>query len=284
MRHSFCRFLLAAIVAAGALQRAQAQPPATTAETAATAPAAESPATVDHRLSNDSTAQQILAVLQISGQNLRDFQASVSMEEMDNLTGAIRQRSGTVWYARSDDGAVRMRLTFDKLTDDRGTVNRRIEYLLKDGWLIDRDYSSKIEVARQVLKPGETTDLLKLGEGPFPLPIGQDPAEVNKLFEVSTAPAQQDVEPDQLPQVQDTVRLVLVPRPDTQFQNDFASIDVWVNLQSRFPQRIMTSSQSSVQTTVLTELKINQSIAEDRFNLDDISADNWNRRSEPFSQ
>lgn len=233
-------------------------------------------------LTADSQVDDILSALQQSGTTLRDFSAKVGMEEMDNTTGAIKTRTGQIWYDRKPDGQVRMRLTLDKLIDDRGAIDRKIEYLLKDGWLIDRDYNSKIEVNRQVLKPGEKIDLLKLGEGPFPLPIGQDPTEVHRQFNVTKLPAAQDVPEEQLPRVKDLLRIQLTPKPDSQFARDFASIDVWIHPADHFPRRIMTTNETTVQTTDLQDLNINQSIPDKQFVLEEIPAETWNRRSEPF--
>jgi hypothetical protein len=231
-----------------------------------------------------SSVDEVLAGLQRSGQDLRDFTAEVRMEELDNMTGAPKTRTGTVWYDRKEHGSVRLRLTLDKLIDDRGTISRKIEYLLKDGWLTDRDYSSKVEVARQVLRPGEKIDLLKLGEGPFPLPIGQDPAEVKRQFEVKQVPVEQEVPEDQLDRVKGTTRLQLTPREGSQFKEDFASIDVWVDPQTHFPQRIMTTSEANIQTTDLANLKVNSGIADQQFVLEDISQNGWNQRTEPFER
>ena len=82
-------------------------------------------------------------------------------------------RTGTAIYQATAPGEARMRITFDQRIQEGAVQAQKIEYLLAGGWLIDRNYTRKIEVNRQVLRPGEKVNLLKLGEGPFPLPIGQ---------------------------------------------------------------------------------------------------------------
>ncbi len=235
-------------------------------------------------LNGESSVSTILEALESAGKNLRDFSADVAMIELDNTTGAAKTRTGAVWYVRQADGTVKMKLTLDKLTDDRGTFDRKIEYLLKDGWLIDRDYSAKIEVSRQVLRPGETIDLLKLGEGPFPLPIGQSPATVEREFEVSSKPAEEDVLEEERASVESTVRVQLVPREDSQFQRQFSSIDLWIDPISHFPRRIMTTTETDVRITDLSNPHINQGIDAARFDLPAIAGEQWNQRSEPLEQ
>ncbi len=44
-------------------------------------------------------------------------------------------------------------------------MDERKEYLLNDGWLIDRDYRGKNEANRQITKPGEKVNLFQLGKG-----------------------------------------------------------------------------------------------------------------------
>lgn len=242
---------------------------------------AGSPAAADApaELSQDSSIDQILEALHVRGEGLQDFVADVSMEELDNTTGNDSSRTGRIWYERLDDGTVRTRILFDRKILDGRVIPEKIEYLLKDGWLTDRTYTSKIEINRQVLRPGERIDLLKLGEGPFPLPIGQDPAEVKRLFEV------EKLEPgDDAPA--GSTHLRLTPRPGTDLARRFSTIEFWVDPELRMPVRILTMDQNlaGVQTTNLTNLQVNQGIDDEHFVLEDISGKDWTRRDEPFDR
>ncbi len=129
------------------------------------------------KITTDSTIDQVLIALHDAGADLKNFDASVSMRDFDPLTGESTTRQGDVWYQRRDGGSDRMRVVFPTVVrGERKFADEKIEYKLEDGWLWDRTYKNKTEVKRQVLKPGQKINVLKLGEGPFPLPIGQDPA------------------------------------------------------------------------------------------------------------
>src|SRR3954452_11354765 len=130
------------------------------------------------------------------------------------------RRTGQVWYQQRGPGDARMRVTFDQKSDSAGKkiTPERIEYLLDKGWLTDRDYQKRIEVRRQVLRPGEKINLLKLGEGPFPLPIGQKKEDVKKLFDVTRVKPAADDPPG-------TVHLTLKPVKGSQFAKKFKAID-----------------------------------------------------------
>src|SRR6185295_13773023 len=96
-----------------------------------------------------------------------------------------------------------------------------------------RNYKKTTQVTRTVLQPGEKMNLLKLGEGPFPLPIGQKKEDVYRLFDVKQiAPNPKDPP--------DSIHLQLKPKPGTAFARRFGMIDVWVDRKTHFPAKIRT--------------------------------------------
>ena len=126
-----------------------------------------------------------------------------------------------------------------------------------------------------MLKPGEKMNLLKLGEGPFPLPIGQKKEDVKKLFDVTLVPPAKTDAAD----LADTIHLRLTPKEGTRFARKFGAIDIWVSRKSNFPIRIDTTAPggSDHQTTKLQELKINPEpgLKDGDFALPKIDAETW---------
>src|SRR2546421_2404681 len=143
-----------------------------------------SAAVVPAALSEASSVDDVLDALDARGRSLNQFTADVTLTEKDEATAVDSQRSGHVWYQKRQ-GNDRIRVTFDQKAEGRFNKPEKLEYLLDGGWLVDRDYRRSIEVKRQVLRPGEKINLLKLGEGPFPPPIGQPKADVHREVEVS---------------------------------------------------------------------------------------------------
>ena len=237
------------------------------------------PASAQNPLAEASTREEILDALHARGQGLKDFTADVSLAETDALSGETTTMTGKVWYQARGEEDARMRIVFDKkLFGNRPQAGAKVEYMLDKGWLIDRDYKRKVEIQRQVLKPGEKVNLLKLGEGPFPLPIGQPKEEVLKIFEVRKIDkAQGDPE--------GTVRLELSPKPNTQFARKFTKIDAWVETKTSFPRRIATVDKSGaeIRTTDLTNIQVNVGLKDDAFLQEDIGGD-WTRKSEQMDQ
>jgi hypothetical protein len=237
--------------------------------------AAPAPARATDGLTAESPVDAILDALDARGKGLDDFTADVRLGESDPVTALDTTRIGTVKYQRQGQGDARLRVKFDKKETDRGLKPEELEYLLEDGWLTDRDYRSKVQVRRQVVAPGQKLDLLKLGEGPFPLPLGQAREDVHAQFEVTKQPPGDGAPPN-------TVHVRLVPKPRTQFAEKFASIDVWVDLKSQMPRRIVTvdATGGAVRTTDLENLKVNTGLRDADFELKPVQ--NWQLQEEPY--
>jgi hypothetical protein len=265
-------FLVCAYAAAADPAPPPAARPPTSPPLAAAAPGQAAPA-------GDMTVDQALDALDQRGQDLRSFTAKVSLKEQDADTMLGSVRTGQVWYQQRAPGDARMRVTFDEKSDVDGKkiTRERIEYMLDQGWLDDRDYQKKIQVKRQILRPGEHVNLLKLGEGPFPLPIGQKKEEVRKLFKVEKVKLERG-DPT------GTVHLVLTPIPKTQFAGKFSSIDVWMDPKSHMPVRIDTADPKGkiIRSTQLDNVSINPPLADKDFDLPPIKPEEWNIHVEPF--
>ncbi|HZL35323.1 MAG TPA: hypothetical protein VFC78_08435 [Tepidisphaeraceae bacterium] len=230
----------------------------------------------------NATVDQALDALDQRGKQLVDFTASVSITTGNPDIGNPGTDLGHVWFQKigKDDG--RIRVTFDTHKEGRVSRELKLDYLLEKDWLIDRNYLKKAENRKQVLKPGEKVNLLKLGEGPFPLPIGQSKKDVHKLFEVKIiAPDKQNkAEPA------DSIHLQLAPKPDTQFAKRFETIDVWVSRADHFPVRIATLSadEADERITTLTNVIINPpgGLKPDAFVQPPIDPATWSRTTEPY--
>jgi hypothetical protein len=223
----------------------------------------------------------ILDALDRQGDQMKDFTADVALTESDEVTRESFTRAGKVKFQRLPDDDARIYVIFETRQSGEGKARpEKIEYLLEKGWLTERNHRRKENVRRQVLKPGEKINLLKLGEGPFPLPIGQAKEDVKEMFEVT-------VIPPALTDPTGTVHGRLKPKPKTQFERRFSAIDVWVDPAAQMPRRIETldRNEQTRQTTDLKEVKANVGLADADFRLDAVNAkDGWKLRDEPYEE
>ena len=229
-------------------------------------------------LSSTSTIDEILDALDARGKTLEDFSAKVQLTDTDPDSGESTINTGTVLLQRlgPDDARIRIGFTRQQVGNKIFTVNH--VYTLDKGTLDERDYIKQTETARQVFKPGEKVDLFKLGEGPFPLPIGQKKEDVHQSFDVQKIPADPTDPPN-------TVHLKLTPKDHTPLAKNFKTIDVWVDTTTVMPRRIQTEdiTQSSQRTTDLTDVKINTGAADKDFSQPPVSA-KWDVVEEPGGQ
>ena len=223
----------------------------------------------------DPVVKETLDALNKRGKDLNDFTADVTLTTNDDL-GRDTADLGKVFYQRLGDDA-RIRVNFDRKKIGDKVIAQHHEYILAAGKLIDTNFETKVVVIRQVLKPGQKLNPLKLGEGPFPLPIGQEPEEVLKTFAAARiAPDKEDPA--------DSTHLELKPKTGTPFFPKFATIDVFVSKKSGFPVRIVTTGKDGVHTTRTTDLadiKINAGLKDADFTVPTPGA-GWRVRDEPL--
>lgn len=230
-------------------------------------------------LTADSSVDAILVALQARGESLKEFSADVHYTETDLTMSDKTERQGTVRYQRDAKAGARMHILFDRKIVDGKTSADMKEYLLNDGWALVRDYRAKNETRYQVAHPGEKVNLFELGKGAFPLPIGQDKNEVQRMFDVSKIAGAADDPPG-------TAHLQLSPKAGTDFSKKFSTIDVWVDLKSQMPVRVSTvdRNQTAQQQTDLLNLVVNPSpgLGDADFALKPIDDLGWTRHDEPL--
>src|ERR1051326_5579683 len=176
----------------------------------------------DAPLSVSSSVDEVLDALDARGQSLKDFTCGLRVTEVDNAIGLSNVRTGNLRFQKLDDGEARIRMTLDQKEANGKTRPEKLEYVYSKGWLVDRDYQRRLNIRRQVVRPGEKLNLLKLGEGPFPLPLGQKKEDVHQLFQVTKGELGKD-DPAR------TVHLQLTPKKGTKYEKQFDAIDFWVD-------------------------------------------------------
>lgn len=272
-----CLILAVCVGCAAAQENAPSQPaPAPTSDPGPAANAAPAGAGAG-ALTPQSSVDEILDALDRRGDELKDFTADVTLADTDTALGNETKLTGRMWMQRIGQDDARLRVNFDRRVVNDQARGERQEFMLANGMLTERNYTDTTEIRRQVLEPGQKMNLLKLGEGPFPLPLGQDKADVHRMFEVKkVAPAADDPA--------GTVHVQLVPKKGSQFESRFATIDFWVDPQSRMPVRIVTQdpNQTTERTTELKEIKVNTNLTDKDFQLEPIDEKSWTIRSQAY--
>jgi outer membrane lipoprotein-sorting protein len=226
-------------------------------------------------ISVDSSANDVLDALDARGKDLKSLSADVKMTDIDPTIGEAGDvRTGHLSYELLPSGDSRWHALFDKKITGNRIVDQKHEWSYANGTLIERDYRNQTQITRQILKPGEKMQLFNL-EGPFPLPLGQDKADVHKHFEVQKLPLAKDDPPA-------TVHLQLAPIEGTDLARKFKTIDLWVDPKTDMPVRIsvLDADGNSEKQTDLTNPQPNGAVKDGDFELEKVNLANWNQKDE----
>jgi outer membrane lipoprotein-sorting protein len=218
-----------------------------------------------------ASVDEALDALHQSGVDLKSLAADVTLRTTSGDLGDDRTRVGTFVMQKLADGNTRVRASFTKTISGNRTTLERRDYVLSGTDLIDRDYSAspKKQTTTQVRKPGEKVDLLKLGEGPFPLPVGQSRQDVLKEFDVEE---QKTDDPTALALIK------LSPKPKTPLAEKFKWITVLIDRTTKLPKVVTTADpqEVDVNTATLSNLRVNGDVKDAEFELERINPTDWN--------
>lgn len=248
------------------------------------APSSTAPVEADNAAEEGAdTVQRLLEAMESAGKEFSSLSADVLLTERDALTGEDVRRPGRFWLTRGEEETRFHVVFFGVLTNEEGERPRirpeKIEYLLAGDTLVDRNYRTKTQVSRKLSAEQANRDLLKLGEGPFPLPIGQSPEEVREQFEVTLVdPEEVDVDEGDVEILGETRRLRLVPRDDSPLARDFSFVEIDVDPESGRPRQVITldAAGENMKISEMQKIELDPELDPAVFELEQIDLSDWN--------
>ncbi len=159
-------------------------------------PAATAPAPSEFK-----TADDLLEALETADKDLRSLTAEVKYDRTFEIAGDRQVRFGKLWFVSNpptESGGIPQRkfaIRFERVFV--GPVPRPEDktYIFDGQWMMEKDGEAKFYQRKQVVGPGEHFDPLKVGEGPFVLPVGQRKADIKQRFDAELLPAAAGLEP-----------------------------------------------------------------------------------------
>lgn len=232
----------------------------------------------------DPALDKLLDTLETSADDLRSFTARIVYRKFDSLLGRKETRTGElIVLSEPVDGAPgafkrKFAVLFDALVvnERRNEVNKH--YIFDGRWLAEIDHERKNYTAREIVPPGRSLDPLKLGEGPFPLPIGQRKIKVLERFMVNWADPPAGLlialEPDSV------FGITLTPRSGTAESDEFKRVDIYYDKIALLPVGIETVELNGDRKTVLLrDLKRNPDLDDatlKKVTIERPNPDEWN--------
>lgn len=277
---SLCLLLLLAAGSEATGDDAQTAP--ATGSTTAPVPAAQTqPA---ERYDCDPAARRLLERLEAAGDRYRTLEARIDYTIEDRMTGDSERRTGTIRYDRGDANTPpRFHVGFETLTLGGGRpFQQREQYGFDGRFLTVRKDRLKQMTRYQVVAEGERAEPMKLGEGDFPLPIGQEVEEVLRRFEVDTRPPR-EADPEE------TDYLRLAPRQGdpaggedaAEQAANFLRMEMWIDRRNDLPVRIRTlDRQKRIKIVEFSEIQTDVEFPEGTFFLPRPSEPGWSYRVE----
>ena len=244
--------------------------------------------------SQGMTAEQLLTRLETSDARISTIQGELVYDKTMVIAGDRRIRSGKLYF-RTAKGAPdtsksqAFAIHFDQLQLGDRIENRQEQYIFNGEWLVEKMMDEKQIIRRQIVKPGEKFDPLKIGEGPLPIPIGQKKDDVLSRYDATLVPATDGLDEDvQKLFAEGAWQLKLIPKEGA--DRNFKEIRLWYReepgLEGKplLPRMARTlNSGGDISVVQLINMRVNEAIP--AAELDESAPDkSWTVDERPYRQ
>lgn len=228
----------------------------------------------------DPVTNATLDKLEAAGKMYHTIVADINFGVEELAFADVEIRTGQVSYEQGTPGKTPSRFRIHFSTVKQGVTGPKVadnvDYAFDGEWFTTRKEKIKELAKYQVAEPGKPVDALKLGKGPFPVPFGQEKAEVLRRFIASSIPAA-PTDP------KGTVHLQLLPRDKSGQDMDIRKLDMWINA-AGLPEKIVSEDArgQKVTTVVFSKIDTTKPLAPEVFNLPSPTDRSWRIRIEPL--
>lgn len=227
------------------------------------------------------TADELLTALETADKSLRTLQADVAhvKRESELVGNRVQEERGKLYYrvepaAPGDANSQprkKFQVDFEDLIFDNTRRKENHTFIFDGQWLVEKQPDEKQIFKRQLAPPGQTMDPLALGEGQFPIPIGQKKSRINERFDASIVPPQEEFpappgsDPNNPPPppdwVKDSYQLKLIPKKGTSEFRDYREIRIWYRKGDLLPRMARTVNiDDSSDDVVLSQVVTNKDL------------------------
>ena len=185
----------------------------------------------------DPKAVAILDRLEKAGDLYQRLQANVKVHLRDAVENRIQ--TGVVKYeAGTKVQPAKFAVNFESFQrDDLPATKDPIDYAFDGQWFTIVKHKAQQMTRFQVARPGQAVQPLAIGQGPFPLPLGQKTDEVLKYFTVTTEMARLRRPDQEIPKNADYV--LLTTKPEHLKRLGFVYLEIWVDRTTNLPVKVV---------------------------------------------
>jgi hypothetical protein len=220
------------------------------------------------------TAHDLLLALERAGDSIDTLQARVVYDRRFKLQGDRHIRRGKLYFQNLPDANAQRVRTFAILFEDLQVAERFEKspqtWVFDGRWLVEMRVNEKQFIKREIARPGEPFDPLKIGEGPMPIPIGQKAEEIERRYFAELMEPRSGLPGTwNIPAwLDNTWQVVLTPRnPDA---DEFTGIRLWYDRETLLPRMAITLNRAGDESIVfLDEIKQNEPLPRDRLSVEE---------------
>jgi len=206
-------------------------------------------------LSKKKLASEYLERLSVKTRQLESYQCRISyLVVQTQFDGAKTLQNGKFYY-RKTNGRTQLRINFETLKEDDETPqDYKDEYIFDGRWLTQIDYQTEQVKRYEKAEEGEYVDAFELIRQSFPI-IGFNKAEeLEKDFAIKFVEQKST-------KAGDFVQLNLKPKPESEYAEDYVSIDFWIDIEIDLPSKIAAvNTEQDLYTIEFLKPVINKTI------------------------
>ena len=231
------------------------------------------PAETQKKDIREGVSAKVLAALdglEKLGETVKDLRGELRLEKLETLVDDKTIKEGQLYYRR-DKGKISFRISFEKTLYDRRRFDEPEHFVFADGWLTHRQERSRREDRYEVTRPGQpSTDLMRIGKSPLPIPIGQKTDDVLKNFDVYLIEPNEKIDPAEIK----SVHLKLLPRKGTELAVSRKRLEFWLREKDNLVVRSQWENDSGdIFTADMNKLRVNKGIKDRDFRLPRLPGD-----------
>jgi len=142
---------------------------------------------------------------------------------------------------------------FDSLVAGKQKRDEKRQFVFDGEWYAERDFANKQFTKRRIVAPGQQGDPLKIGEGPFPVPIGQAKADILNRFSAELVPFADGLDDAAAGRafMQGTYQLKLTPREKSPEARNFKVLRLWYRQEDLLPRMALSLAPDDTATEIL---------------------------------
>jgi outer membrane lipoprotein-sorting protein len=199
-------------------------------------------------------ASDYLQRLSAKTRQLESYQCKIDYLFEQPLFESKSLRKGKLYYQEQKDKSL-LRINFETLKEDDGAPrDYKDEYIFDGRWLTHIDYQTEQVKRYEQAEEGEQIDAFELVRQSFPIIGFTKVEELEQDFEIKFIEQKST-------KAGDFVQLNLKPKPESQYAEDYVSIDFWIDIQIDLPSKIAAvNTEKDIYTIEFVKAVINKAI------------------------